>query len=368
MFNHDYFSTGTGYSLHLGARFAHKMVVAWDGDLLVHRDDIQSCLDHPGEYLGYSDAVTDDGVYIHLTQDTENVVRFSREDMTPFEWSGPAKLNRDRLTLNYRNVFDGLIEHLPLPAKFVRAFDIDTPGDYDYAVEHFGEFISSVGGTRIHWIGTSMGNSKSLDYYDEMAKTISSAQETRNKAPDFSAYDIAFVKQFQNANHALLDLGAGTGLLLNGVMDGFDKVTAVELYPSFSQFITDAPHLTIVNENIMTFDTSDRFDLVLLFGVMNCFNAEEAATIYANCAKFLHPGGRVIVKNQMGVNDDVLVDTFSEELGKTYFSSYRHPDSEKALLSDAGLITETVTDIYPDTFNRWDNTRFMALVAQKPSN
>src|SRR5690606_6843867 len=51
-FNHDYFSTGTGHSLYLGSRHANDFVLAWDGDLLVHRDSMAACLSNSGEYLG----------------------------------------------------------------------------------------------------------------------------------------------------------------------------------------------------------------------------------------------------------------------------------------------------------------------------
>lgn len=44
VFNHDYFHTNTGTSLYLGSRYANEYVIAWDGDLLVHPDDIRKCL------------------------------------------------------------------------------------------------------------------------------------------------------------------------------------------------------------------------------------------------------------------------------------------------------------------------------------
>lgn len=139
--NHDYFSTGTGQSLYLGARFANEYVIAWDGDLIVHRGDLKGCLTSPGEYLGVSDAVSDDAVFVSLSADGKQVTGFSRTERSGFEWCGPAKLRQKEIQNVRGNVFDGLISRLPLPAKRIRAFDIDTPNDYNYAKEHFRSYF-----------------------------------------------------------------------------------------------------------------------------------------------------------------------------------------------------------------------------------
>jgi cyclopropane fatty-acyl-phospholipid synthase-like methyltransferase len=212
-----------------------------------------------------------------------------------------------------------------------------------------------------------MGNKKIRAYYQDMADTIQNPLETRNKAPNFSKFDIAYMQEFINPEHSLLDLGAGSGLLLNHIKDGFQKVAAVELYPEFSKFITPSENTTIVNADLLTFDTDDQFEIVILFGVMNFFSADEAASLYQKFYRFTRPGGKLIVKNQMGVSENVYVDHFSEELGKHYFSEYRSSASESSLMTSAGFIVSRVDDVYPDEFNRWPNTRFTAIVCHKPS-
>jgi hypothetical protein len=82
--------------------------------------------------------------------------------------------------------------------------------------------------------------------------------------------------------------------------------------------------------------------------------------------RFAAPGGRMIVKHQMGLTEDVIVDTFSQELRQNYYSEYRSLENETALVSSAGFDDLRTTDIYPDSFNRWGNTRFMAITALKP--
>ena len=210
-----------------------------------------------------------------------------------------------------------------------------------------------------------MGNSKIREYYQSMADTIQEAKETRNKSPDFSRYDIAYMQKFINQKHDLLDLGAGSGLLLNHIKDGFRKVVAVELYPEFSKFINVSDNTVVINEDLLSFQTKEQFNVVILFGVMNFFNTEEAMTLYEKFYRFTLAGGVLVIKNQMGVDEDVSVDHFSEELGKHYFSEYRSVESECALIERAGFKVSKVDDIYPDEFNRWPNTRFTAVVSHK---
>ena len=45
IFNHRYFETKTGASFYLGARHANDYVLEWDGDLLVHPDDVKMVLE-----------------------------------------------------------------------------------------------------------------------------------------------------------------------------------------------------------------------------------------------------------------------------------------------------------------------------------
>ena len=51
IYNHDYFHTKTGTSFYLGARHANEYVIEYDGDLLVHPDDMKMLLEKEEEYM-----------------------------------------------------------------------------------------------------------------------------------------------------------------------------------------------------------------------------------------------------------------------------------------------------------------------------
>ena len=110
VFNRDYFHNKTGASLYLGSRFANEFVIAWDGDLVVHPDDIKKCLEVSFEYVGCSNSVTDDAVYVSLDL-LGNVVDFSK-DFRELEWSGPASIRRDHINRQDGHVYS-IIEDFP---------------------------------------------------------------------------------------------------------------------------------------------------------------------------------------------------------------------------------------------------------------
>ena len=127
-YNHRYFETKTGASYYLGARHANHETIEWDGDLLVHPDDVKMLLQTPGEYICYSDITSEDTVCVHVNEKGD-VLDFSREG-GDFEWTGPACMDKKHLTYCSQNVFNMFEPLCPMRGIKVRAYDIDTYNDY----------------------------------------------------------------------------------------------------------------------------------------------------------------------------------------------------------------------------------------------
>lgn len=127
-YNHRYFETKTGASFYLGARHANNEILEWDGDLLVHPDDVKMLLATPGEYICYGDKSSEETVFVR-TNDQGEVMSFSRES-GDFEWTGPACMAKRNLTYNSNNVFNMFEPLCPMRGIKVRAYDIDTYNDY----------------------------------------------------------------------------------------------------------------------------------------------------------------------------------------------------------------------------------------------
>ena len=128
VYNHNYFETKTGASYYLGAKDGNEYAIEYDGDLLVHPDDLKMLLQEEGEWIAYADKMSDDAVYVK-TNSKGDVLSFSREQ-GDFEWTGPCCIKKDRLKYSSGNVFNQLEPYLPIKGIKIRACDIDTYDDY----------------------------------------------------------------------------------------------------------------------------------------------------------------------------------------------------------------------------------------------
>lgn len=127
-YNHRYFETKTGASYYLGARHANHETLEWDGDLLVHPDDVKKLLATSGEFICYADKTSDDAIFVQ-TNENGDVLCFSREQ-GDYEWTGPACMNKQHLIYSTQNVFNMFEPYCPMKGIKVRAYDIDTYNDY----------------------------------------------------------------------------------------------------------------------------------------------------------------------------------------------------------------------------------------------
>ena len=132
VFNHDYLTTGTAASLSRGLVGANEMIVAMDGDLLVHPDDFKSLINSDEECVCGCIPGIDNPVLMTLDSNN-NVIEFSREK-GELEWTGLAQIQKNRLTLGDKHVYQMLEALLPIKAKIIRSKEIDTPNDYKNAV------------------------------------------------------------------------------------------------------------------------------------------------------------------------------------------------------------------------------------------
>ena len=139
VFNHNYFETKTGASYHLGARDGNEYALEYDGDLLVHPDDMKKLQEMQGEWIAYADKMSDDAIFVRVNAHGE-VLSFSRAS-GDYEWTGPCCLKRERVAYTSGHVYNQLEPYLPLPGIKIRACDIDTYGDYERALK----FVESWG-------------------------------------------------------------------------------------------------------------------------------------------------------------------------------------------------------------------------------
>jgi cyclopropane fatty-acyl-phospholipid synthase-like methyltransferase len=211
-----------------------------------------------------------------------------------------------------------------------------------------------------------MENKKALEFFKHMARNCKDVKAVKLACnDDLTSTDTAFIGRYVNKQTVLLDLGSGTGLIINKLFDKVAHITAVEPFSGFTKYIVKSEDIEIFNQTLHEFEPHRQYDLITIFGVMHYFNEDESNAIYKKYYPFLREHGKLIVKNQFGVNEDVVVEGYSEEQKRDYFAHYRYVRKEVKMLETIGYKNIEVVDIYPPECNRWDNTYFYAIVAEK---
>ena len=209
-----------------------------------------------------------------------------------------------------------------------------------------------------------MENSNSLNFFAHMAENNPNEKSVKiTEHSDFSDKDVAFLLNFVSENSEILDLASGTGLIINKIYNYVKHITAVEAFAEFTKFIERSNKINIINQDISLFATTKKYDLITMFGISQYFNEVEILKIYEKYFLMLKTNGKLIIKNQFGISEDVLISGYSDELRANYYSEYRHIDKEVKILEKIGFTNVDVIDIYPPDCNRWENTHFYAIVA-----
>lgn len=210
-----------------------------------------------------------------------------------------------------------------------------------------------------------VNNQVALNYFEDLSNSVIEPTTTKiHKFNDFSDMDAEFILKYVNQDSTVLDVASGTGITLNKYYEKAYRVVAVEKFEKFSALIVKDPKVEIVNEDMFDFDTEEKFDIVTLFGIMQYASIEEAMFIYKKYKNFLKEDGKLLIKQQFGVKDDVIINGYSEELKKNYYAEYRHLEKEIEMIKNAGYKNIQKFDIYPPEFNRWENTHFWGIVAE----
>ncbi len=139
--NHEYANTKTGDSVLMAAKYAKENIITLDGDLLVHEEDMQMILDMDGDFIGTCIPYTDDPVYVE-TKDMEQgqmALGFTREKSNEelLEWTGLVQINKNRLADSGGHVYQLIEGTLPLKTLEIRCREVDTPEDYERAIEWY---------------------------------------------------------------------------------------------------------------------------------------------------------------------------------------------------------------------------------------
>lgn len=211
-----------------------------------------------------------------------------------------------------------------------------------------------------------MNKEKIFAFWKDRAQKAEKNGTNLRDDPTLKEIDIALIKQYLPEQAIALDLGAGDCTLANALLPFVKEITAVEHCEDFLKKAHNSPNLHKVCQDLASYSIPARhFDLAILFGVANYLSQSEANALYQRIALGLTDRGVFIAKHQCGVEDEVMVDHYSEALGQHYHARYPNLATEQDTLSK--FFQVVTIDIYPPSANTWGNTHFYALVCRKLS-
>ncbi|WP_077619682.1 class I SAM-dependent methyltransferase [Bacillus sinesaloumensis] len=212
-----------------------------------------------------------------------------------------------------------------------------------------------------------MLDKEKIDSFFERRTEISNPNiATHYKEDDTIQFDIALIDKYIDSSSTVLDLGCGPGRITNLLEPKVFYIKAVDKQKAFLEYCTNSPKVETVESELTEFNDDSKYNVILLFGIMNYFDDEDVKKIYKNCFSMLKNNGVIIVKHASGINKDVIVDKYSEQIGDWYHAIYRHVVRDDKLLRQSGF-EPNIIDIYPERLNPWENTHYYAFVAKKKS-
>jgi choline kinase len=345
--------TKTAASLTLGAAQAGGRCLSLDGDLLVAPDDFDRLLHTEGNVIGVCKPATSQPIYARLDE-RRRCTGFSYDIETAWEWTGLAVFDPRTVPACDGHVFEMIDCLLPLPTDYVRSVEVDTPDDFLAAETNWPKILEH-----------SVVDKNKIDVFWSRRTEIDDPRIATNFRHDGRlAYDTALVRRHLVGDERVLDLGAGTCTLAQQLLDVAREVVAVDKFAGLLDKAPDNPKLVKVGHDAVDYKSAAPFDLILAFGLVNSLTPQEECDLYRRCYDNLVDGGCLLVKNQCGTSEEVVVDAYSAELKADYHASYPARERQRSLLAEVFPVVEEV-DIYPAELNRWSNTHFYAFVCRK---
>lgn len=348
-FNYNYEKTATGASFCIGANQARNdFIIALDGDMIVHPNDYKRLLSLQNEFVCGEKITTDNPVYLNVDE-KGNAISFDRS-CGDLEWSGVAGIKKEHIKQDKWFVCDIMSEILPAKAVEIRAREIDTPNDYEEAKR---------------WLLNDYDNELIIDsFFRKRFQMEDNYVISRYSKNDRDEYDYQFLKPFINKDSSILDLGCGTGILEKRLAPEVGRILGIDKYQEFLNKAYQAPNVEYLERELSTFTIDEQFDLILLFGITMYLTDEQIDILLENIHKMMKKTGVFVIKNQWGINDDLTVSNYSEQLDSLYYAKYRSIKSMYKTITSKGFSCD-IQDIYPSRLNKWHDTHEYALVLRE---
>ena len=178
-----------------------------------------------------------------------------------------------------------------------------------------------------------------------------------------------------NGGDVLVDLGAGNGRFSLLFAPQVRKVVAVEYINDFTDIIKEQAekrgikNIEIINSPAEDFCRNDFADVVFISGLLNYLDREQYRKTLAHVSKTIRQGGRLFMRETISIlENEFIVDKFSDELGSHYCSIYRTGDQHINSFIEQGFRLEKFAPFFRNgnVLNKRLETRLYYFSFRKP--
>lgn len=134
VFNYEYMHNGPADSLKKALLGAREYIITIDGDTIHDSKDFKKFLVFDKECIVVSDNASKEAIMAQLKKD--KVVSLSKRSGT-FQWSGIAKIKKDKIKGNFQHTYEILNTQLPMDSFYMNLKEINTQEDYEQAIDWF---------------------------------------------------------------------------------------------------------------------------------------------------------------------------------------------------------------------------------------
>lgn len=163
----------------------------------------------------------------------------------------------------------------------------------------------------------------------------------------------------------ILDLGSGSGDLSRRLLKSDSQMTAVDQENNFGKSFFGDSRIDFVNSSIQDFNSEERFDLILLFGVVTHLEIPVEESSYSKIKELLNSNGVAVIKNQCSDGDSFIFNGYSEELGMKYVA--RYPNKIEQLNRLSKVFSKVSVVEYPNEFKKHPNSTHVMFLCRQYS-
>ena len=211
----------------------------------------------------------------------------------------------------------------------------------------------------------SSSNSIDANLIEEFWSRRAKEEDNRWTPEPFLKFEIGKVSELltEDKKLSILDLGSGSGTLSRNLTNPNDTLTAVDFESSFQRFFTHDSRFSFVNCRVDKFLSPEKYDLILLFGVVTHLNLTEENVTYKNISSMISRDGILVVKNQCSDTEEFIFNGFSSDLGVNYSARYPSRHEQRNRLLEHFMEVEILE--YPSWSKKHRNTTHLMFICRK---